>query len=280
MRRQAAPSDKAGQTEPVEIRRRRSCVMRRARSCRSQALAGASKPCSWLRTSSVPRSPGTCVPGATMLPGEQPAHELGCRDGRDLSPQRTERQPVNAREQAPVAPLFCRQLRGFAFCPCPRPEIVLEVRRPSPRSAASPLRRRRGRAPAIRQARAVVVGPICRKPALHERDHRVGTRRRRCGFDRGQHVEDARPGKTRAAVFARSATTQQTRPPVSMRPARRSLESASSNGRHVSMARAENGFGQHDERLQCIVKIVGVTHVRPRVFANCGDRGRVEPADL
>ena len=41
-----------------------------------------------------------------VLPAEEKAHVIGGADRLDLAPQRAEREPVDAREHAPVAPLL------------------------------------------------------------------------------------------------------------------------------------------------------------------------------
>ena len=44
-------------------------------------------------------------PACDVLPAEQPSHELCRGDGRDLAPQCAERQPMDPRQQAAIAPL-------------------------------------------------------------------------------------------------------------------------------------------------------------------------------
>ena len=41
-----------------------------------------------------------------VLPAEEEAHVVGGADGLDLAPQRSEREAVDARQDAPIAPLL------------------------------------------------------------------------------------------------------------------------------------------------------------------------------
>ncbi len=51
-----------------------------------------------------PVLPNALTPRRHVLPTQKPAHELGSVYRLDLLSQRAERQPVNPREQSPVAP--------------------------------------------------------------------------------------------------------------------------------------------------------------------------------
>ena len=56
--------------------------------------------------------------GGNVLPAQQPAHELRGSHRLDLLAQRPEREPVNSRQQPPIAPF--NFLRGEVPVKCPR----------------------------------------------------------------------------------------------------------------------------------------------------------------
>ena len=105
MRRETPPADGAGQAKLIERQPGSYSLMRRARICFSQALAGISKPCNWRRTSSRPRSPLSCDCGAMCC--QRNSQRMNCAGGDRLNllAQCGDREVMNAREQAALAPL-------------------------------------------------------------------------------------------------------------------------------------------------------------------------------
>ena len=150
-------------------------------------------------TSSVPRSPRSCVLGRDVLPAQQPAHELRRGHRLNLLAQSAERQPMNAREQTAVAPFdFAR-----AMSPVKRPRRMepLASRRKSVFSMSF------GAIPRKSPRAAAVIGPRCAIQPVMQAMQRIFARRRRASTS-GRGESKCAAGKSAANVAAFSAATQ------------------------------------------------------------------------
>ena len=196
MRRKSSPADCPGQAKLIEP------LADRSRRCGARAFAA---PRHWqefqipavgaeLRACRV--LPATCVPGATCCQLQKPAHELRRRHRLNLFAQRAHGKPVNARQQAPLAPFVLDVSCGAR---CARPRSATEI---SPQHGPAGFHAQQApyqfRTPAAQQSRqscAAVAGPRCDiQPvtSVSNASSREGDR----VFDVGQAlVPIARPGK-------------------------------------------------------------------------------------
>ena len=159
-------SDRADRARPGRSRGRAAeedAAPRRSRAPRSPGADGALRACR--------ARPTDAIPGETMLPVEQPAHELGRGDRRDLAPERC-RASAGGCARAAVA----RTIRG------PRPPVKARAAPSrSPRaSAAASSTRSAVDSEQHRQARRAVTGPAVAHPALDQSTPRTSVVRR-CG---------------------------------------------------------------------------------------------------
>ena len=213
-------------------------------------------------TCSVPSTPCRRDARRDVLPAVQKAHVLGGGDRLDLAPQRPEREAVDARQHAAVAPLV-----GAAAAEPAAQHLTLgfepqqRASRPSPRS--TPKRS----ASAATRDRAARFEPAAQD--LGERLVRLLRERLRggtaaisgaivaAGYASARQVEPFGAGPE-----ARVAERERRRAAL-LRPARRTT-------------RPLGDRRQHDQRGERVVQFVGVAHDRPHRFGHLGDRRRIE----
>ena len=176
-------------------------------------------------------------PRSHMLPAQQPAHELRRRDRLNLLPQHPHRQPMNPRQQPPLAPLrLVRVWDSRSGCPCraralppacrqrhvkfPRRTVPLASIRSKAFSiseAASPKR-----LPKLRSRRR----PHMRHPPRHQRQQSI-VAGNVPSLHLSQLLLERASGNNAEKLRARSAATQYRRPSTEAIPARPSLTSRS-----------------------------------------------------
>src|SRR5439155_8594044 len=103
-----APDDRAGQAQVLEVRR----VVAGDPGRQYLRLPGSRRELQPLELTDhleEPRPPVELRPGLEVLPAEEEAHEIGGRDGLDLAPEARERQPMDASEEAALAPFLGRR---------------------------------------------------------------------------------------------------------------------------------------------------------------------------
>ena len=125
--RQAPPADAAREAERVEPRRIVADDARR----KDRALPGAGRRFEALKVGDHARQARLAVElaaGPDVLPAEEEAQEVGGADRLDLAAQAVEHVPVDAREQAPIAPLRRLVGRADAEAAAQRRPLHLEAR--------------------------------------------------------------------------------------------------------------------------------------------------------
>ena len=199
-----------------------------------------------------------------VLPAEEEAHVVGRADGLDLASQRAEREPVNAGEHAPVAPLVARAGEAsadhlaFGFEPNQRAFDRAFVERERGRQSRDRHRTARFEMSAHDLGNGFVTffgHPQARRQRLH------GGRRGRAGICDECEAEPLRGRPQRHGV---GADVQR------RHPARRRQFVEPALPRRLRL--------HDDQREQRVVQFVGIAHERPRRLRHLGDCRRIEQA--
>src|ERR1039457_263883 len=113
MRRQAPPPDRASQTQVIEV----GGIIVRDSARQNKSFPGACRYFESLQLTDYferPMSAAHLRARSDMLPAQKPVHELRRRDWSDLLAQGRNCQPVNARQQTPLAPFGLRDYLAMA----------------------------------------------------------------------------------------------------------------------------------------------------------------------
>ena len=215
-------------------------------------------------------------PRAHVLPGEEEAQEVGGAHRLDLAPEPVERAAVDAREQAPVAPLDV-VVRGDG---AGREAAAQDVAVALDAAERRVRRRTRGR-PSGAASAAAVVGPDEAEARADDLDERAFAIRPR----RAPGAPAARRRRAEAAARARPAAASERRSAATQRTRRACAEARGAAGgdqrvEPVASTRAAVGLGQRAQVEQQIVQLVGIARVGLRLGDDGGDGLGVEPADV
>ena len=226
--------------------------MRAGSTSRSHSAAGSAKPCSSPSTARK-RLAALAALGAQALPVEQEALIVGERRGLDLVAQPLQRVAMDAREQAPLAPLLARASpREVA---AHRRALLLERER-------APAARRRRASPNGRASASAVTGPSASKRLRTSSRSAVsrldGARRR------ARRARSAGDGARQRERRPRAAARRRPRP-CRLAAARRPSHGRSARKRSNSGAHARAFGSRHEpEQHERVVQLVGIQHLRPR----------------
>src|ERR1700687_5394938 len=229
--------------------------------------------------------------GRDVLPSQQPVHELRGGEGLNSAPQRFDRKPMNAGEQAPLTPLgllperiskVAAQHRAAAF---ETQNDSFKFGRFNSEKAAQP---RTGYwAEVGHPALDIGQGGVFARWPWHvyfwKRRFEARIRKKRqesCGLLRGHPIGSMLNGGTPGAMSGLQFGKIMFPARNGLAPSRRNRARRSLPGILERRSRRQARLWQSQQSQQRIVKFIGIAHIRVRLLAHFGDRCRIKPANF